>query len=179
MKKDGELLPTVTEVSINREGVLSWRASNGKFYCRQPVVSCDCCDNICGPNQGCNCTACQELEKTEREKGNVNQMCLPFLHPPCCWSWGSNLEKTDLHDYLQTLQVYQQVTLFKTTESVKSLERLNKRMTVLGRYLASLSRECFDKENKDNKEVKTKTHSHSEESKKKKEVYVKVLIFLT
>jgi hypothetical protein len=29
------------------------------------VLSCVCCDGICGPQQGCNCTSCQKLDEEE------------------------------------------------------------------------------------------------------------------
>lgn len=38
---------------------------NGHYYCGMRVLSCLCCDGICGPQHGCNCTPCQKLDDEE------------------------------------------------------------------------------------------------------------------
>jgi len=38
---------------------------DGHYYCGMKVLSCLCCDGICGPQHGCNCTPCQKLDEEE------------------------------------------------------------------------------------------------------------------
>ena len=52
--------PNIFSSSIpNSAGELAMKGETGHYYCGQAVLSCPCCDGICGPNHGCNCLPCQ------------------------------------------------------------------------------------------------------------------------
>lgn len=53
-----------TAVTRNRDGCRAAPGQTGKYYCGRKVLSCFCCDGHCGPNDGCNCSACQWLDQT-------------------------------------------------------------------------------------------------------------------
>lgn len=38
---------------------------SGHYYCGLRVLNCACCDGICGPQRGCNCIPCQQLDQEE------------------------------------------------------------------------------------------------------------------
>ena len=41
--------------------------ATGKYYCGQNIGTCaDCCNNQCGPDSGCNCIACMQLDIAAR-----------------------------------------------------------------------------------------------------------------
>lgn len=40
---------------------------NGRYYCGMQVLECSCCDGHCGPTNGCNCSACQQLDKEDQK----------------------------------------------------------------------------------------------------------------
>ena len=37
-----------------------------KYYCGKQALDCRCCDGHCGPNTGCNCSACMQLDVSTR-----------------------------------------------------------------------------------------------------------------
>ena len=49
---------------LNFNGRLAKIGDSGKYYCAD-ACRCECggCNGFCGPNDGCNCDACQALDK--------------------------------------------------------------------------------------------------------------------
>ena len=167
--KSGEIVPHIREASINSDGFLSNRADNGKFYCGQPVLSCECCDIICGPCQGCNCDSCQALQTYETEKDKDKRDCPPLLHPPKSWFWKEEISKEHLEQYLFSLEVNQKNIIHEAMKSVKSFGRLSKRMAVLGRHLAALSYQCYGKAKKEENKNAKKGNKDDDKVKEKYE----------
>ena len=51
----------------NSRGRLARLGESGKYYCEGPLdTGCTCCDRQCGPDNGCNCTACFQLDLEAR-----------------------------------------------------------------------------------------------------------------
>ena len=147
---------------------MSQHAENGKYYCGQPVLSCECCDIVCGPTQGCNCDSCRAIQKHELERDKDRRDCPPLLHPPKSWFWKEEITKEHLEQYLFSLEVNQRNIIHEAMKSVKSFGRLNKRMSVLGRHLAAISYQCFGGVKKEEtKNVKKDTTSNEEKTKEK------------
>jgi hypothetical protein len=47
----------------NAKGRNARLGENGKYYCGGPLEGpCDCCNGYCGPENGCNCSACMQLD---------------------------------------------------------------------------------------------------------------------
>ena len=65
---DGELTLSINDGLFNANGVLAKKGLSGHYYCGQRTLKCLCCgDNICGPKNGCNCSACCQLDMEEEE----------------------------------------------------------------------------------------------------------------
>ena len=61
----------------------------GKYYCGMRLLSCGCCDGTCGPNNGCNCLACQALDREEQEQKNEEAARPPpSSYIMDSWTWG-------------------------------------------------------------------------------------------
>ncbi len=146
---------------INTDSVLSHRAENGKYYCGKPVLSCDCCDTICGPTQGCNCSSCQTVQTQAKETFSGTSSLL--MQAPKSWFWQEELSKEDLKEYLVSLEVNQRNIVHETISSVESFDRLRKRMAVLGRHLSALSRKCFGEAKKEDDKKPKKAATVEEE----------------
>lgn len=48
---------------------------NGHYYCGLRVLTCTCCDGICGPQRGCNCLPCQQLDQEEATRSQTKKPC--------------------------------------------------------------------------------------------------------
>ena len=59
-------LPDPLRATHNSRGVRVHIGETGKYYCGQRVLNCDCCEGHCGPNSGCNCAQCMELDVCAR-----------------------------------------------------------------------------------------------------------------
>ncbi|CAF3927391.1 unnamed protein product [Rotaria sp. Silwood1] len=61
--------------NVNKYGRAATIGLSGKYYCGGYLdyMHCRCCDGRCGPNNGCNCSACMELdiEKRRLPKGTL------------------------------------------------------------------------------------------------------------
>ena len=67
---------------------------NGHYYCGMKVLTCPCCDGICGPQSGCSCGPCQRLDKEEeiRRFSKANTVIISsMIHQS--WTWGRKPSK--------------------------------------------------------------------------------------
>ncbi len=49
--------------AVNNQGRSAFLGETGKFYCTAKLdFKCHCCNGSCGPDNGCNCSSCQELD---------------------------------------------------------------------------------------------------------------------
>ena len=165
--KAGEIHPQIRDAAINLDGFLSQLAENGKYYCGQPVLSCECHDSVCGPTQGCNCDSCKATQKHQMEKDKDKRDCPPLLHPPKSWFWKEDISREHLEQYLFSLEVNQRNIIHEAMKSVKSFGRLNKRMIVLGRHLAAISCQCFGSSKKEETKNAKKGANNEEKAKEK------------
>lgn len=57
------------ETATNRAGRRARLGSTGKYYCdgRLDGTRCSCCNGRCGPSNGCNCSACMQLDVQKRK----------------------------------------------------------------------------------------------------------------
>lgn len=53
------------------------------------VLSCLCCDGICGPQHGCNCGPCEKLDEEEIARANTFiDKTIPAQYTMDSWLWG-------------------------------------------------------------------------------------------
>jgi len=53
------------------------------------VLSCLCCDGICGPQHGCNCTPCQKLDEEETARTTaIVEKSMSAKRIMDSWVWG-------------------------------------------------------------------------------------------
>ena len=58
---------------LNSDGRLAKIGDTGKYYCADMNTVCKCggCNGKCGPNNGCNCDACQALDDMQPKSGTA------------------------------------------------------------------------------------------------------------
>ncbi|KAG8235164.1 hypothetical protein J437_LFUL015204, partial [Ladona fulva] len=90
MVRDGELTGPFSDGILNSVGVTARKGETGHYYCGMRVLTCPCCDGICGPQTGCNCGPCQRLDQEENAREAVDRKGWPPPSRPQfeAWTWG-------------------------------------------------------------------------------------------
>jgi len=77
---------------------------HGHYYCGMRVLSCLCCDGICGPQHGCNCTPCQKLDEEETARTTAMvEKTMSAKRIMDSWLWGPQPCK---HVYVNVLFIF-------------------------------------------------------------------------
>lgn len=85
------LLFLTIELQLLQEVLISFifPGDNGRYYCGMRVLSCLCCDGICGPQHGCNCIPCQKLDEEEAARTTAMvEKTIPARRIIDSWLWG-------------------------------------------------------------------------------------------
>jgi len=66
---DDKIVSDSIVTQINSKGRQARLGSSGKFFCKSELDGkrCRCCNNFCGPTNGCNCSACMQLDIQNRK----------------------------------------------------------------------------------------------------------------
>ncbi|KAB7494648.1 E3 ubiquitin-protein ligase HERC2, partial [Armadillidium nasatum] len=126
----------------NKHTIISHKSEGGHYYCGMKVLTCPCCDGICGPQSGCNCGPCQKLEKEEAER---LQSFGQRPHPPSLtllesWNWGVQPSEDDLTKCIQSILVEQKANALEGASTTLSAFRIHQRFMVTQRYLIAMKR---------------------------------------
>lgn len=112
------------------------------------VLTCPCCDGICGPHSGCNCQPCQKLDAEETAQKEKDK--IPSTNPQVLldsWTWGSPPTKEQLSACLSSLNAEQHRLCSHASNSSLSATRLQQRLVIFKRYFIALSRVVNNTEN--------------------------------
>ncbi|XP_020288916.1 E3 ubiquitin-protein ligase HERC2 isoform X1 [Pseudomyrmex gracilis] len=141
MVRDGEIVGSFSDGLVNSAGIVAKKGENGHYYCGMRVLSCLCCDGICGPQHGCNCTPCQKLDEEETARTTAMvEKGLSARRIMDSWLWGPQPSLTDLRECI-TLWIKEQRKLCcEVANNTLSATRLRQRLIVARRYFTALSR---------------------------------------
>ncbi|XP_053987984.1 E3 ubiquitin-protein ligase HERC2 isoform X2 [Hylaeus volcanicus] len=141
MIRDGEIVGSFSDGLINASGIISRKGESGHYYCNMRVLSCLCCDGICGPQQGCNCGPCQKLDEEEAARANAFvEKTIPARHMMESWLWGPQPSLSDLTTCIDLLIKEQRKLCYEVANSTLSATRLKQRLVLARRYFTALSR---------------------------------------
>lgn len=141
MVRVGEIVGHFSDGLINTAGVLAKKGDSGHYYCNQRVLSCPCCDGICGPQSGCNCIHCQKLDGEEASKvTSLIENCIPTEHMIDSWLWGTQPSSSDLSNCIDSSIKEQRGLIHEAANSTLSATRLRQRLVIARRYFTALSR---------------------------------------
>ncbi|XP_042217246.1 E3 ubiquitin-protein ligase HERC2-like isoform X2 [Homarus americanus] len=142
MVKDGEVAGPHVEGILNSAGVTARKGESGHYYCSMRVLTCPCCDGICGPQSGCNCGPCQKLdrEEAERELESGQGASPPSSSLLDGWTWGPQPQGNGLKKCLDALVKEQRLMCLEAASTTLSASRLQQRFMVAHRYLVALKR---------------------------------------
>ncbi|XP_025832237.1 E3 ubiquitin-protein ligase HERC2 [Agrilus planipennis] len=158
---DGEVIGPFSDGLLNTAGVVARKGESGKYYCGLQVLTCTCCDGICGPHFGCNCQPCQKLDLEENdqvkdEKGTtVTPQSVLDL-----WIWGPPPTYEQLESFTDILNKEQLKLCFEAASTSLSFQRLHRAFLVFKRYFIALNRSPFLSE-EEGSIYKRKAHVHN------------------
>ncbi|KAK9747383.1 Regulator of chromosome condensation (RCC1) repeat [Popillia japonica] len=140
LMNDGELTGPFSDGLLNSAGVTARKGELGKYYCGLRVLTCACCDGICGPTNGCNCQPCQKLDAEEQNiKQDEKRLPSPqFLLDS--WTWGPQPSLEQLKTFILSLNHEQRRLCSDAVNSSLSSTRLQQRLTIFKRYFIALNR---------------------------------------
>lgn len=122
------------------------------------MLTCTCCDGICGPDSGCNCQPCQKLDAEESAQKTQEKVPIPSMESLLNkWAWGPQpcklflvvlinkltgnfaaLEQLSL--CLLSLNNEQKTLCYEAASSTLSATRLSYRLSIYKRYFIALNR---------------------------------------
>uniref|UniRef100_A0A6P7FTJ3 HECT-type E3 ubiquitin transferase n=1 Tax=Diabrotica virgifera virgifera TaxID=50390 RepID=A0A6P7FTJ3_DIAVI len=139
---DGELTGDFSVGRLNSAGVTAKQGEFGKYYCGQRVLTCTCCDGICGPLSGCNCQPCQKLDAEESTQNNVSyKEKFPSIESLLYrWDWGPQPATEQLSESICSLNQQQESLCAEAADSTLSSIRLHYRLLIFKRYFIALNR---------------------------------------
>ncbi|XP_015606913.1 E3 ubiquitin-protein ligase HERC2 isoform X2 [Cephus cinctus] len=140
MVRDGEIVGPFSDGLVNSAGVIA-RKDSGHYYCNLRVLSCLCCDGICGPQSGCNCGPCQKLDTEEAARITLLvEKIVPAQTTIDSWLWAPQPSEEDLTSCIESLIKEQRKLCHEVANSTLSATRLKQRIVVARRYFTALSR---------------------------------------
>ncbi|XP_060526978.1 E3 ubiquitin-protein ligase HERC2 [Cylas formicarius] len=145
---DGEVTGPFSTGLLNSAGVMAKEGEFGKYYCGRRVLTCTCCDGICGPQSGCNCAPCQKLDaekaaRTAKDKEEVIPRTETLLER---WAWGPQPTVDQLKQCIKSLNCEQASLCQEAATCTLSSTRLHCLIIILKRYLIALNRVPHDVE---------------------------------
>ncbi|XP_048506982.1 E3 ubiquitin-protein ligase HERC2 isoform X2 [Athalia rosae] len=140
MVRDGEIIGSFSDGLINSAGVTARKGDSGHYYCNLRVLSCLCCDGICGPQSGCNCGPCQKIDAEEAAlTAALSENRIPAQSVMDSWLWGPQ-PLADLTTCIESLISEQRTRCYEVANSTLFATRLKQRLVVARRYFSALSR---------------------------------------
>ncbi|KAF7266968.1 hypothetical protein GWI33_019752 [Rhynchophorus ferrugineus] len=138
---DGEVTGDFSIGLLNSAGVIAKEGQFGKYYCGQRVLTCTCCDGICGPQSGCNCTPCQKLDAEKVVHTQNKKEKIPLIDTLLeQWAWGPQPNLDQLKECILSLNNEQSQLCSEAAHSTLSSNRLYHRLFIMKRYFIALNR---------------------------------------
>ncbi|CAM1314857.1 Uncharacterised protein at_DN1722, partial [Pycnogonum litorale] len=139
--KDGEISSVLPNTVLNNAGIISKKGKSSKHYCGLRNLMCDCCDGICGPDDGCNCSSCRLLDKEENDRKLIEDRKPPASKPVIdSWIWGLQPDSNQLKSSLKSLLHEQWQLCTEVAGNTLTAERIKQRLIISARYFVALSR---------------------------------------
>ncbi|XP_039287848.1 E3 ubiquitin-protein ligase HERC2 [Nilaparvata lugens] len=150
--KNGEVYGDFSESLVNSAGAVAKKGHNGRYYCGLRTLKCTCCDEVCGPQRGCNCVPCQNLDKEDSARVQLSQPPIASSHFLDRWAWSNTQSVDDLKACVKSLNLEQSELCQSVSGSALSACRLRQRLAVCHRYFVAFGRHLpHDATNNDSK----------------------------
>ncbi|CAH0405793.1 unnamed protein product [Chilo suppressalis] len=153
--QDREIYFDATNGLVNSAGVTAKLGESGKYYCGLRILTCTCCDGLCGPHSGCACAPCTALS-TEEDMRNAIQA--KIIVPPSSvqviddLKWKLDPGPECLQNLMESLLWEQRVRAINTALSCPYISQIRRLIVLCNRHLVAVIRDNIH--NREEKKVK-------------------------
>ncbi|CAH2068345.1 unnamed protein product, partial [Iphiclides podalirius] len=140
---------------VNSSGITAKLGDSGKYYCGLRILTCTCCDGLCGPHSGCACVACTALSSDEVQRVSLqSKLAIP---PPSTQvidelKWKVDPGPECLQSLMESLMWEQRVRAINTVASCPFISQIRRLIVLCNRHLVAVIRD--QKQSKEVKKIK-------------------------
>ncbi|KAI5642407.1 regulator of chromosome condensation (RCC1) repeat domain-containing protein [Phthorimaea operculella] len=150
---------------VNSAGVTAKLGDSGKYYCGLRILTCTCCDGLCGPHSGCACGPCSALSAEEELRVAIQSKLVP--PPPSIQviddlKWKQDPGPESLKALQDALQWEQRTRAINAAVTCPFISQIRRLIALCNRHLVAVIRDQNNhKEVKRIKLEKKPTHTVS------------------
>ncbi|XP_047031157.1 probable E3 ubiquitin-protein ligase HERC2 [Helicoverpa zea] len=137
---------------VNGAGITAKLGDSGKYYCGLRILTCTCCDGLCGPHSGCACPPCSILSAEEELRISLQskQVAPPPSHQIIDdLKWKQDPGPECLQSLMEALVWEQRVRAINTAVTCPFISQIRRLIVLCNRHLVAVIRDQSQ-----NKEVK-------------------------
>ncbi|KOB65005.1 putative E3 ubiquitin-protein ligase HERC2 [Operophtera brumata] len=126
---------------VNAAGITAKLGDSGKYYCGLRILTCTCCDGLCGPHSGCACSPCTALSAEEEHRISLqNQLIAP---PPASQviddlKWKLDPGPECLQNLMDSLVWEQRVRAINTAVTCPIISQIRRLIVLCNRHLVAV-----------------------------------------
>ncbi|CAG9575570.1 unnamed protein product [Danaus chrysippus] len=129
---------------VNGAGITAKLGDSGKYYCGLRILTCTCCDGLCGPHSGCACTPCTALSTEEELRASIQSKIVappPPLQVIDEIKWKQDPGPECLQNLIDALVWEQRVRAINTAVSCPFISQIRRLIVLCHRHLVAVIRE--------------------------------------
>ncbi|KAJ8734224.1 hypothetical protein PYW07_014775 [Mythimna separata] len=137
---------------VNSAGVTAKLGDSGKYYCGLRILTCTCCDGLCGPHSGCACPPCSALSAEEELRISIQSKQVapsPSHQIMDDLKWKQDPGPECLQSLMEALIWEQRVRAINTAVTCPFISQIRRLIVLCNRHLVAVIRDQSQ-----NKEIK-------------------------
>ncbi|XP_022131000.2 probable E3 ubiquitin-protein ligase HERC2 [Pieris rapae] len=129
---------------VNGAGITAKLGDSGKYYCGLRILSCTCCDGLCGPHSGCACPPCTALSSEEELRASIQSKLVAPLHSAQVIDeikWKQDPGSDNLQNLIESLVWEQRVRAIHTAVTCPYISQIRRLIVLCNRHLVAVIRD--------------------------------------
>ncbi|XP_028033518.1 probable E3 ubiquitin-protein ligase HERC2 [Bombyx mandarina] len=129
---------------VNGAGITAKLGDSGKYYCGLRILTCTCCDGLCGPHSGCACVPCTALSVEEEHRISI---LTKYVNPPTSLQiiddlkWKQDPGPECLLSLMESLIFEQRFRAINTAVSCPLVSEIRHLIVLCNRHLVAVIRD--------------------------------------
>ncbi|VVD02569.1 unnamed protein product [Leptidea sinapis] len=146
---------------VNSAGITAKLGDSGKYYCGLRILTCTCCDGLCGPHSGCACQPCTTLSAEEELRVSIQSK---NVAPPSSVQvideikWKQEPGPECLRNLKESLLWEQRVRSINTASTCPYISNIRRLIVICNRHLVAVIRD--QSHQKEPKKIKLDKKAH-------------------